>query len=381
MSLKLSNDMSNKSQPLITVVGAGISGLYVTYCLTELYGVPGENICIVADYLPGDQSPTGYTSPWAGGVWSCISPDDKNVMWYDRFTYENLPTLSEKLLDFYKGKDAEWLGLARRPSTELWDYQPPKAKINSLSQYLEEYKVLSKEELAKFKPEGAQFGIAFNSWNFNCPVFIVNLANFLKQKHNVRFLKQKLTHIAQAKSFANKASKTDNGTHVVFNCTGLGSKKLSGVADHNLYPTRGQVAVISAPHIAESCLRYGKDYVTYIIPRPGKVHELVLGGFLQVDNWNAQDTSKEETDDILKRTTTLLPKIGNPENLPILKIAAGLRPSRYGGPRVEKEIKEESEHLVVVHNYGASGYGYQSGLGMAFKAVSLAFDKQRPSKL
>ena len=55
--------MSNKSQPLITVVGAGISGLYVTYCLTELYGVPGENICIVADYLPGDQSPTGYTSP------------------------------------------------------------------------------------------------------------------------------------------------------------------------------------------------------------------------------------------------------------------------------------------------------------------------------
>ncbi|CDO94494.1 unnamed protein product [Kluyveromyces dobzhanskii CBS 2104] len=373
--------MSEKTHPLITVVGAGISGLNVVYCLTELYGVPGENICVVGDYLPGDQSANGYSSPWAGGNFSCISPDDKNVIWYDKFTYQNLPSLTKKLLEFYKGKDEEWLGLARRPSTELWDFQPSEAKINSWSQYLDGYNVLTKDQLAKFQPKGAVFGITFKTFNFNCPVFLVNFAEFLKGKHGVSFVKDRLTHIAQAKTYANKASKKNNSKHIVFNCTGLGSKELGGVADHNLHPTRGQVVVITAPHVAENCLRWGKDYATYIIPRPGKLHELVLGGFLQVDNWNAQDTSREETEDILKRTTTLLPKIGDPGELPILKVAAGLRPSRYGGPRVEKEVKEAEKGLVVIHNYGASGYGYQCGLGMAFKAVSLAFSEQRDSKL
>ena len=83
----------------------------------------------------------------------------------------------------------------------------------------------------------------------------------------------------------------------------------------------------------------------------------------------------------MQRTTKLLPKIlaanpGGPNfsDLEILRVAAGLRPSRHGGARIEKTV---SEGKVLVHNYGASGYGYQAGLGMAAKAVGLALGRSK----
>lgn len=371
---------TSNSHPEITIVGVGISGLYVAYCLTELYGVPGSNIAMVGEYLPGDQSANGYTSPWAGGNWSCITPADPETMFFDKFSYQNLKGLSEKLLAHFSDKDGESLGLARRPSHELWDYMPPAEKIKSLGSYLEEFEVLTKEQLSAFGPSPPHFGIGFKTWNFNCPVFLVNFAQFLTEKHGVVISRQKLTHIAQAEAFVNPSAK-GNDKHVIFNCTGLGSKTLSGVSDDKVYATRGQVVVITAPHVAENCLRWGKDYATYIIPRPGPLNELVLGGFLQVDDWNAQDTFKEQTEDILKRTTTLLSKIGDVKPSSILRVAAGLRPSRYGGPRVEREKQGKDGNLIVVHNYGASGYGYQSGLGLAYKAATLALYPDRTLKL
>lgn len=372
--------MSKSIRPQVTIVGAGIIGLYTAYVLTELQKIPGSEICVVAKYLPGDQSASGYTSPWAGGNWSCISPNDDATLFYDKFTYENLARLQETLLAFFAGRDGEWLGLNWRPSRELWDQVPDERKIESLKSYLRDYRVLSEKELNEIRPTAPAFGITLKTWNFNCPVFLYHFFQFLRDKHQVRFVKQELTHLAQAKCYVNPLS-SGSDIHIIFNCTGLGARDLGGVRDHKVYPTRGQVVVVKAPHINENCLRWGKDYATYIIPRPGKGKELVLGGFLQVDNGNAQDTSLAETDDILKRTLTLLPKIGKADELEIIRVAAGLRPSRYGGPRIEKETKSEDDNLVVIHNYGASGYGYQGGLGMAFKAVQLAFRQERSSRL
>lgn len=346
----------------VTIVGGGIIGLYTAYSLVEFRHLPGSQICIVGKFLPGDQSANGYTSPWAGGNWSCITPNDEKTLFHDRFTYENLGQLQRKLLSHFKGKDAEWLGLARRPTREFWDFVPDRNKINSLSSYLEDYQELDLKEL----PECAKFGISFKTWNFNCPVFLRNFAEFLKSK-GIKFVKRELTHLAQASSFVNEGA---TGDKIVFNCTGLGAHDLGGVKDHKVYPARGQVVVVRAPNVNENCLRWGEDYATYIIPRPGPLKELVLGGFLQADNWNAQDASLEESEDILTRTTQLLPKLGDKNQLQILRVAAGLRPSRHGGPRIEKEVQDG---ILVVHNYGASGYGYQSGLGMAYRAVKLAF--------
>lgn len=131
----------------------------------------------------------------------------------------------------------------------------------------------------------------------------------------------------------------------------------------------------------ENKLRWGEDYATYIIKRPYSNDQLILGGFLQKDNWSA-DTFKLESDDIIKRTAELLPEIlsKNPKgplisDLEIVRVVSGLRPSRYGGVRIEKVQIEHNK--AVVHNYGASGYGYQAGLGMSYKAVQLALGNSK----
>ena len=49
---------------------------------------------------------------------------------------------------------------------------------------------------------------------------------------------------------------------------------------------------------------------------------------------------------------------------------SGLRPSREGGARVERETL--SNGRLVIHNYGAGGTGFQAGYGMATEAVNLA---------
>lgn len=172
-------------------------------------------------------------------------------------------------------------------------------------------------------------------------------------------------------------------TRVVFNCTGLGAKELGGVNDSKVYPTRGQVLVIKAPHITENFMRWGDDFATYVIKRPSSHDQLILGGFMQKDDWTA-DTFRLQNLDILKRTTELYPKIlrDNPggsriEDLEVLRSVAGLRPSRHGGVRIEKQ--EMGQGRKLIHNYGASGYGYQAGFGMAKKAIQLAL--QEKSKL
>lgn len=325
------------------VLGAGIIGLYTTYHLIHTLGINGKDIKIIAEYFPGDQS-INYTSPWAGGNFSCITSDDEDVLRFDKLTYTNLQSILEKI-----GKGA---GLARKKSTELFDTYPGDLKVASLKSYLEEFKPITKDNL----PKGVEYGFTFLSWNFNCPIFLSNFLIYLKSL-GVQVSKTKVEHISQA--FLPKSK-------VVFNCTGIGARSLPGVQDSKVYPTRGQVVVVQAPHIQESRMRWGEDYATYIIPRPDSNDELVLGGFLQKENWTG-DTFLSETEDIIKRTTELCPEILD-QPLKIMRVAAGLRPSRHGGVRIEVE---NIEGKYLVHNYGASGYGYQAGFGMAYKAIEL----------
>lgn len=54
----------------------------------------------------------------------------------------------------------------------------------------------------------------------------------------------------------------------------------------------------------------------------------------------------------------------------VLAAFAGLRPSREGGARIERdEISVAGEKRTIVHNYGAGGTGFQAGYGMALDAV------------
>ncbi|EMG46297.1 hypothetical protein G210_3459 [Candida maltosa Xu316] len=324
------------------IVGSGVVGLYTAFSLLEK-GVSGKEVTIIAEYLPGDES-IKFTSPYAGGNFSCITGDDPDTLEYDKYTYLNLPKVQKAIGGKTKGLD-------RYPSAEYWETKPSQVKIESYQGYLDDLKILKKD-----LPEGSEFGISFLAWNFNCPKFLANLQVYL-EKQGITFIRKKLTHIVQAYF--------SESTKVVFNCTGNGSKFLGGVEDKNVYPGRGQVVVIRAPHIMENVLSWGDREPTYIIKRPYSGDQLILGGYYQKDNWSGS-VLKEETEDILRRTTTLYPKIlkENPygdkiEDLQILRVAAGLRPCRHGGARIEKEIIEPGK--ILIHNYGASGYGYQAG--------------------
>lgn len=96
--------------------------------------------------------------------------------------------------------------------------------------------------------------VRYKTWNFNCPLFLVKMAEFLKGRQ-VQFKRTKLDHIQEA---------FGKDTRVIFNCTGLGAATLGGVEDKKMFATRGQVVVIRAPHVSENVFRWGKNYATYI---------------------------------------------------------------------------------------------------------------------
>ena len=57
----------------------------------------------------------------------------------------------------------------------------------------------------------------------------------------------------------------------------------------------------------------------------------------------------------------------------VLAAFSGLRPSREGGARVEREnMNIDGQERTVIHNYGAGGTGFQAGYGMALDAVNIA---------
>lgn len=59
----------------------------------------------------------------------------------------------------------------------------------------------------------------------------------------------------------------------------------------------------------------------------------------------------------------------------ILAVVAGLRPSREGGARIERDkVTVAGEERVIVHNYGAGGTGFQAGYGMALDSVKSVED-------
>lgn len=64
---------------------------------------------------------------------------------------------------------------------------------------------------------------------------------------------------------------------------------------------------------------------------------------------------------IMKRALEWCPELVRPgqgvEGLDIIRHGVGLRPLREGGPRLERESIGD---LVVVHNYGAGGFGCSS---------------------
>lgn len=353
---------------LILFCRAGIIGLYTAFILSQQDR--GHDITIIAEYLPGDQS-VDYTSPWAGGNFSTVSADTPLAQHHDKLTYLGL----QEMVDLFSngqggngelGTGVERMGLQKLKATEYYEARedaPSQAKLDNMKSFIPDLREVPKDQLPKDKV----YGITFTTWNFYCPKFLVFLKDYLGSR-GVTFIRHnRLEHIDEAFKVSSAGT-----TKVVFNCTGLGARTLGGVCDSSVYSTRGQVVIVRAPHVNENMSVDGSVFTTYIIPRPHSGGLVVCGGYMQAHNYNGGSTYGYQSASILDRVKRLMPGI---EPFEVVREAAGLRPSRVGGVRIERENREDGK--VIVHNYGAGGTGYQSGYGMAFDGVALIQDVLR----
>lgn len=181
----------------------------------------------------------------------------------------------------------------------------------------------------------------------------------------------------------------------MFNCFGGTAQSLPGVQDYKCYRTRGQGVLVRAPQVRANVMRHGRDYETYVMPRPGSNRQVVLGGFMRRGNGcvvfryrfdlnclltcgtglcRDGSTYASDTNSIMHRARGLSAELakGEPE---VLTVSAGLRLSREGGARVEREkVEVLGKWCTLVHNYGAGGTGFQAGYGMATDAVDTVQD-------
>ncbi|KXJ89813.1 FAD dependent oxidoreductase [Microdochium bolleyi] len=359
----------------IVIVGAGIIGLDVALVLCQ-QGL-GRHITIVAQHLPGDTAVT-YTSPWAGCNFSAISGTDANALRWDQAGYKYLMGLAGS------ARDSKEAFVQRVESVEYWDEQVPKDKIQHMARYLEDFQAIPANEL----PAGVSFGAKFTTVTINAPKHLLYLASKLRDEYGVTFVRKTLGSLEDVCHLSSSTTGGRRLPKIVFNCTGNASRSLPGVQDIKCYPTRGQVVLARCPgssgsgKMMRNMMRHGVGYETYVIPRPGTDGHVILGGYMQKGNSDGS-TYLSETESILSRTAALSPDLNNAE---VLAAFAGLRPSREGGARVERDpvgvaaaagvVAEGTgtTRVLLVHNYGAGGTGFQAGYGMALDAVESAAD-------
>ncbi|KAF7972606.1 hypothetical protein HWV62_17422 [Athelia sp. TMB] len=179
----------------------------------------------------------------------------------------------------------------------------------------------------------------------------------------VRFVRKRLRSIEDVADMAGYDG-------IIVNALGIGARSLVGVLDTSVFPIRGQIILVQAPHCTDyysDTTTYEEDGAFYIIPRPGPNGTILIGGTFQEHNW---DTSHNEqtAKEIFARCAKVEPKLLDKDNVKILSHNVGLRPARESGPRVEIETISvplvgelvsrfedkpiQQQALRVVHAYG-----------------------------
>ena len=229
---------------------------------------------------------------------------------------------------------------------------------------LPDFRVLPKSEL----PPGMDGGTNFTSVCINTALYLPWLASQCL-KHGATIRRGVVAHVADAAALHASGARAD----VVVNATGLSSLRLGGVEDKSMYPARGQITIVrNDPGLMASTSGTddGGDEACYIMHRAAG-GGTVLGGCLQVGNWESQvDPSLAVR--IMKRAVELCPALvpegKGIEALDVVRHGVGLRPMRKEGIRVEREVVGG---VQVVHNYGHAGYGYQTAFGCSEEVVRL----------
>lgn len=192
-------------------------------------------------------------------------------------------------------------------------------------------------------------------------------------KAGVVFKRAVFAHVSEASAPGVQSS--GGRADLVVHCTGLSAGKLGGVEDPLMVPVRGQIVVVrNSPggNYSLSGTDDGPEEAAYLMTRAAG-GGTVLGGCTQKGSWESQ-FDPNLANRIMKRCVDLCPALTGGkgiEHLDIIRHGVGLRPSREGGARIEKE---QIEGTWIVHNYGHGGAGYQSSYGCSEVAVKLVED-------
>ncbi|KAI9278767.1 hypothetical protein BDA99DRAFT_428548 [Phascolomyces articulosus] len=333
--------------PKVHVVGAGVVGLTTALLLQ----IKGYDVTILAKHFPGDLS-SDYTSPWAGARWKTMAPnDDSRLQRYDTESFKIFWELA-------KCRAGE-TGIMVVPSFDYYE-KPTDDQRNPWW---------------KNVVPGVNYRIVY--------------CLFLIPKHELPpkvALGYRFTTGKQRRK--KKLFFLQNTVDIVINCTGMHAAWLEGVKDRHIKPIRGQNVLVRANHIRRTISMKAKDGYTYIIPRSDGT--VILGTTKEEQSLDTKP-NKKQAKDIMERAIKYCPDLTNGKGIKRLDVVdhiVGIRPGRLGGPRVENEFKTSpsGKPILVTHNYGHDGSGYQSSWGSAKHAVQLVEEgyaalQERSSKL
>jgi glycine/D-amino acid oxidase-like deaminating enzyme len=263
----------------------------------------------------------------------------------------------------------------------------------------------------------APYGNVYRSYVLHAPLYIIHLSTRLRAL-GVPIIRQRLTSLDEAYDLSSLG--LGQGTvPLVVNATGLGALSLLGVQDDKVYPIRGQTVLVKAPEgWNKVCVMKTQSHPTgdpgeprvtpsppfssslstgslppythtpqvidstapepsYIIPRPGPTHQVVLGGSFESLSYSTLP-SPQLAERILRKAYALQPSLAGPNgsswrDIEVIAHNVGLRPARRGGCRLEletrvlggpkpdlwpgKRVNKPKSQVGVVHAYGIGPAG------------------------
>ncbi|KAK0212550.1 FAD dependent oxidoreductase [Desarmillaria ectypa] len=173
------------------------------------------------------------------------------------------------------------------------------------------------------------------------------------------------------------------GAVAIVNATGLNSFEAAG--DKSCYPLRGGLIRLvndgkRFPKVTEALavthdneLSSEHEDIVFIVPRNDNV--LILGGIAQPHKWELNLTMESpEIQRMRERCNKFVPGLENAEFDPVAPVVQGLRPTRVGNVRVERELRPNRMHggsSSIVHSYGQGGSGFSFSIGCAVDVLHL----------
>ncbi|KAK4222044.1 FAD dependent oxidoreductase [Podospora fimiseda] len=325
--------------PTITILGAGITALSTAYTLPK-----SHRLKILASNLPGDlPSSQNWASPHACAGWVALgglSPLEQQMQ------LDSLHFLRQLSLANPES------GVRTALLTDIHE-DPPVNGIwykNRVPGYTES---LNKDGGITTK---------YESLVIDPSKFLVWLRTELEKQGTVFERVEKVESLSELSGVA---------TDVVINASGLGSRELIDVKDENVVGDRTYTVRVET-EFKEMFVRRGKGgKYTYVFGRGDGT--AVLGG-ISVPVEEEVKGLEEVRGEIIGRVHENLPEYfpsADPKEYNVLEDLVGIRPLRFAGVRVEKEMIGDQK---VVHAYGTTIGGYIHSFGLARQVAKLVDD-------